>query len=138
MEKSAGIILFRRDGDGVRFLLIKNAAHGHWDFPKGHIDPGEDEMQAARRETREECGIDVLEIVPDSREVIRYKVGAKPKEVAYFLAETQTENVTLSDEHADWRWATLDEALGLVQFDNARRLLNAAADRLFRQRPGSH
>ena len=85
-------------------------------------------MQAARRETREECGIDALEIVPDFREVIHYKIGANPKEVAYFLAETQTENVTLSDEHDDWRWATLDEALGLVQFDNTRHLLTAAVD----------
>ena len=130
LEKSAGIILFRREGDAVRFLLLKNAAHGHWDFPKGHIDPGEDEMQAARRETREECGIDALEIVPGFCEVIRYKVGANPKEVAYFLAEAQAEGVALSDEHTDWRWATLDEALHLVQFDNTRHLLIAAARRM--------
>ena len=127
LEKSAGIILFRRDGDALRFLLIKNAAHGHWDFPKGHIDPGENEMQAALRETREECGIDALEFVPGFREVITYMVGENDKEVAYFLAEAQTEKVTLSDEHTDWRWAALDDALDFVRFDNARRLLIAAS-----------
>ncbi len=127
LEKSAGIILFRRNGNAVRFLLIKNAAHGHWDFPKGHIDPGEDEMQAALRETREECGIAALEIVPDFREVITYKVGANQKEVAYFLAEAKTEDITLSDEHTDWRWAMLDEALDFVQFHNARHLLTVAS-----------
>jgi predicted NUDIX family NTP pyrophosphohydrolase len=64
---SAGLVLYRRREDllGVRLevLLVhpggpywakKDA--GSWSIPKGEIDPGEDALQAARREFREETG----------------------------------------------------------------------------------
>ncbi len=130
MEKSAGLILFRREKGEVLFLLIKNAEHGHWDFPKGHIDEGEDEISAALRETREECGIAEPRLLPGFREVIGYTVKSGPKEAVYFLAESPTDRVALSSEHTDYRWLPLRKALSLVGFENARRLLSAAADRL--------
>lgn len=49
---SAGAIVFR--GDTV--LMIR--AGSRWSFPKGHLEPGETASQAAKRETREETGID--------------------------------------------------------------------------------
>ena len=128
MERSAGIIIFRREEGGVQFLLIKNAAHGHWDFPKGHIDAGEDEMQAALREAREEAALKELKIIPDFRQTIHYEVKSKPKTVVYFLAETRPDTqVKLSAEHTEHRWLPLVPVLNILQFDNARRLLIEAA-----------
>ena len=45
------------------FLLMK---HPHrWDLPKGHMDPGESELQCALRELEEETGIAAADIEID-------------------------------------------------------------------------
>jgi 8-oxo-dGTP pyrophosphatase MutT (NUDIX family) len=43
---------------GNRFLLVQERKHGHpWYLPAGRVDPGEDFVIAAQRETLEEAGI---------------------------------------------------------------------------------
>jgi predicted NUDIX family NTP pyrophosphohydrolase len=72
VEHSAGVLLYRRRGDGVEVLLghmggpfwaRKDA--GAWTIPKGGCDPGEEPIAAAMREFREEFGTEV-----PSRELI--------------------------------------------------------------------
>jgi len=60
---SAGILLYRRDPDGVRVLLAHPGGPfwvsrdaGHWTVPKGEAKPGEDMFDVARREFLEETG----------------------------------------------------------------------------------
>jgi len=129
--KSCGFIVFRRGPDAPLFLLIRSAAHGHWDFPKGHLDPGEDETTCALRELKEEAGIASIKTLPHFREQTHYSVSRGnqtfPKEVTYFLGEAQDGSVSVSGEHSEYTWASLERALGLVQFDNSRRLLSKAA-----------
>ncbi len=129
--KSSGFITFRRTPAGPLFLLMRSAAYRHWDFPKGHIAPNEDEMACALRELREESGIRSLKPLTGFRKTIRYRVREKgkdaPKQVVYFLGETQEDSVRLSPEHSEYRWAPLEEAITLVQFGNSRRLLKQAA-----------
>jgi 8-oxo-dGTP pyrophosphatase MutT (NUDIX family) len=57
-ERSAGAVIFSFDSvlGKIEYLLLNYAA-GHWDFPKGNIENGEDEIQTARREIQEETGI---------------------------------------------------------------------------------
>ncbi|MEW6722749.1 MAG: NUDIX domain-containing protein, partial [Candidatus Micrarchaeota archaeon] len=50
-EKSCGIILFR-EGEKRLYLLL-HYEEGHWDFPKGHVEAGESEHEAASREAVE-------------------------------------------------------------------------------------
>jgi len=61
--RSAGILLYRRDPDGVRLLLVhpggpfwRDRDQGAWMIPKGLIEPGEDPLAAALREFEEELG----------------------------------------------------------------------------------
>lgn len=63
-KRSAGVMLYHRDADGVRVLLVhpggpfwRNKDIGAWQIPKGQIEPGEDSEAAARREVREELGV---------------------------------------------------------------------------------
>ena len=62
-KHSAGILLFRRDGDGIEVLLVhpggpfwKRRDEGAWSIPKGEIEPGEQAVAAALRELGEELG----------------------------------------------------------------------------------
>lgn len=61
-KPAAAVLLEREDGATVRILLLRRAVEpgaGSWDLPAGYLDPGESFETAARRETREEAGIEV-------------------------------------------------------------------------------
>lgn len=63
MRRSAGLLLFRRDADAIRYLLVhpggpfwKNKDAGAWSIPKGEVEGDEDQRAAALREFEEETG----------------------------------------------------------------------------------
>lgn len=66
-DRRAAVAVVARDGDaGGELLFIRRAEHpldpwsGHMAFPGGMVDPGDaDPLAAARRETREELGLDL-------------------------------------------------------------------------------
>jgi predicted NUDIX family NTP pyrophosphohydrolase len=66
-ETSAGLLVFRRSpGSGAEFLLVhpggpfwRNKDDGAWSVPKGLVNEGEDHLDAAVREFREEVGLSV-------------------------------------------------------------------------------
>ena len=75
MEKSCGIVLFYSD----EFLIIQhsnesNELKGHWDFPKGHVEDNESELETAVRELQEETGIDDFKLIKNFRQKITYDV----------------------------------------------------------------
>jgi 8-oxo-dGTP pyrophosphatase MutT (NUDIX family) len=119
MDKlSCGIVLARSTNDGYVTLLLR--AYHHWDFPKGLQEAGEEPMQAALRELREETGIAAVEFEWGERcmETGPYSRG---KTARYYLARTDEENVVLGPspdtgepEHHEWRWVSFDEAYDLA------------------------
>ena len=65
-QRSAGILLYRRAGAQVEFFLVHPGGpfwarkdDGAWSIPKGLYEPGEDPLDAAKREFEEETGIAV-------------------------------------------------------------------------------
>ena len=103
---------------------------GHWDFPKGHMEEGEEEHETANRELLEETGIADIEFVENFRETIdyRYQKEGKPshKQVIFFLAKTELEDIRISHEHLDYNWLPYDKAIEKLTFDNAKNLLKKA------------
>ncbi len=126
MEKSAGIIICRKDADELKFLLLHYQA-GHWDFPKGHVEKGETDIQAAIRETKEETGISDIRIVEGFNEKISYfyrRDGkAVFKEVVFFLGESKTSDVKISFEHIGFEWLNYDDSMARLTFKNSREML---------------
>jgi bis(5'-nucleosidyl)-tetraphosphatase len=126
-EISAGVVLFRISRQREYLLLDYGA---HWDFPKGHIEAGEDPETTAARELQEETGIRDARFISGFKESMRYfyrKAGeGMLKVVIYFLAESPTGNVTLSSEHSGYLWLPYEEALKRLTFKNARELLAKA------------
>jgi 8-oxo-dGTP pyrophosphatase MutT (NUDIX family) len=61
INTAGGIVL----GDHGTVALVKSVNSGSWLFPKGKIEEGETDEQAARREIAEETGITDLEYLDD-------------------------------------------------------------------------
>lgn len=124
-EKSAGAVVFRR-GAALEFLLIFS---NYWEFPKGLVEPAESEMTAAVREAREETGLD-LQLTPGFRQELNYFYrrgdALVKKQVVYFLAQAREEDVQLSSEHCQFKWASFEDALASLQYENSREILRKA------------
>ena len=59
---SCGTLLYRDGPKGLEVLLVHPSGNYNrgkpWSIPKGRPDPGESDEEAARRETREETGVE--------------------------------------------------------------------------------
>lgn len=115
---SAGAVVVRETGQGPRFLLLR--AYNHWDFPKGLVENGEEPLEAAIREVREETTIEDLRFPWGDRhtETGPYSRG---KTARYYLAKTDTTQVSLpanpesgKPEHNEYRWADYNQAMRMV------------------------
>lgn len=116
--RAAGAVVFRRTERGIRILVLR--AYKNWDFPKGTVDPGEDQLHAAKREIAEETGLTALDTPfgEEHRETLPYSGN---KIARYYLAETEEHEIELPvspelgrPEHHEYRWVTFDEAEDLL------------------------
>ena len=78
-EKSVGAVVFRREAGKVLYLLLQYRSW-QWDFPKGHIEQGENEQQTLRREILEETGISEISILSNFRQSAWYFYRARGNE----------------------------------------------------------
>src|SRR5436305_8975308 len=79
-EYSAGGVVFRA-APGAKdweIVAVQRARHGDWSLPKGHIEQGETQEQAALREVKEETGLDarILHSLGEVQYFYRDKKGA--------------------------------------------------------------
>ena len=124
-EVSAGAVLYTRVNGQVRYLLVLEKP-GHFGFPKGHLEQGETEIDAALREIREECGIEAT-LRTEFRQVLTYPVRGHSKDNIYFTACYRDQIPRLMNTEVDGvLLVTFEKALELLTFDNSRQLLRNA------------
>jgi len=128
-ERSAGAIVVHRSDSKIEYLILHYPA-GHWDFPKGNVEKGESELDAAIREIGEETGLSDLKFINGFKKMIQYyyRKGDQlvKKTVTFYLAESKTKDVKISFEHQGYVWLPIDEALAKVTYQNARNVLKEA------------
>jgi bis(5'-nucleosidyl)-tetraphosphatase len=111
--KSCGFILFQgnRTHPQKTFLLMKHL--DRYDLPKGHIEPGESDLECALREMNEETGIPIsaVQVEPDFQYRSTYYPQSKrlnneivEKTLIIFLGWVDSPNVITSSEHLGSEW----------------------------------
>ena len=116
---SAGVILKR----GGKYLLIKNF-RGEWGFPKGHVEEGEREEDAAIRECLEETGIKA-KLTGDEPQAIEYPIKkGGSKKVIYFPAEYVSGEFIQNDEVETIAWLSFEEAYDRLTFNDTKEFFN--------------
>ena len=111
-------------------VIVKVVPEMRWQLPKGVIDEGETNEEAALREVREEAGVDakIVELIETSEywftaerdgEMRRYH-----KFVHFFLMEYLGGNVEDHDhEVAEARWVTVEDAIRMLAFKSERDIV---------------
>ena len=106
--KSCGVLVVK--GKPIQeFLLMRHV--DRWDLPKGHVDPGESEIQCALRELVEETGItpDAIDLDPSFRFVLKYRVldglgRVRDKSLVIFLGHLLRDVEIQLTEHIGYEW----------------------------------
>jgi 8-oxo-dGTP pyrophosphatase MutT (NUDIX family) len=133
-EFSAGGVVVR-DGECIVIVPTRRAADGSkvLALPKGHPEHGESAADAARREVREEAGVEtrVMEKLGDVR--YWYTRGGRriAKVVSFFLLEYVSGEVEDHDrEVEDARWLALEQAASELTYEGERDMAARALSRL--------
>ena len=126
--KSCGFVAYKQIGNEKYYLIIKSL-NGDVGFPKGHMEPGESELETAIRELKEETGIDV-NVVQGFRRQIEYELRRMPdtiKQSVYFLGECVSDNIVRQEaEVTEAGFVSYEDALKLLTFEETKNILEDA------------
>ncbi len=98
-----------------RLLLLKRSDSNCWGLPGGAMEPGEAVESAAKRETREEAGLEVGEmslfgVFSGPELYYKYPNGDEVYNVTIvYLSRDWRGEVALNEEHTQWDWFAVDE-----------------------------
>ncbi|MDN4606997.1 NUDIX hydrolase [Sporosarcina highlanderae] len=116
-------------------LLVKERRGGHWVFPGGQVEVGENLMDGVIREVKEESGIDVIvsHLVGVYSNTATYEghsgVKIVPTKVMFdFVCQPIGGALTTSDETSDSRWVNKEDVLDMVTAPALRTRYQAYLD----------
>lgn len=132
---SAGGVAFRSNNSAAEVAIVSVNPSRRWQLPKGLIDAGETEAQAALREVREEAGLECALL--EKIETVEYwYVGTENgkrvryhKFVHFFLLKYVAGDVTDHDhEIVEARWVSAVEAIEMLAFKSEKDVVGKASE----------
>ena len=123
----------------VETLLLKRVRsfNGQWCQVAGGIESGETAWQAALREIREET-----QLVPETLysadllerfyEIEKDAIWIAPVFVAFVKPDAE---VSINEEHSDYRWMSFRKALSILPFPGQREILRRVQESFVRRKP---
>ncbi|KAK1442693.1 nucleoside triphosphate pyrophosphohydrolase like protein [Babesia gibsoni] len=140
MVRAAGIILYLLENASkeAKYLLLKASNKPyHWTPPKGRLDPGENYVETAYRETWEECGVpkDLIQMDDTYKEVLHYTAHGKAKECVYYLGKLMKPDaaIKLSHEHTEYAWVPVSKIGEYCDKESLRSMIMKADDHIKQQ-----
>lgn len=106
--------------DDDRVLLMQRAKNdsyrpGAWELPGGKVDKGETPMKALHREVDEETGLRIkkypLLLLENRTKILEGKNAGRTYVGLFYAARRLGGGLTVSDEHNDARWESVERAL---------------------------
>lgn len=134
MELAYGVVpLQLREGKWYTFIIHRTKSGGFWEFPKGHMNEGETQLEAAERELREETGLKLVYVLHKEPliEAYTYEIDGdtRHKQVIYYLGMVQGDISLQQEEVDDGKWIPLGDAINQVTYESSqnicRRVLEA-------------
>jgi 8-oxo-dGTP pyrophosphatase MutT (NUDIX family) len=132
-EKSAGGVVYKKEGGKIYIALVAVKDGSVWTFPKGLIDKNEDPKICALREVKEEAGVNATIVDEIAKQEYWYVLeGIKRKKtVYYYLMEYVSGDVKDHDwEVKDAKWISLEDAEGMLKYKGDKQIIQKVKERL--------
>ena len=134
IQRSAGGVLYQEREGQMWIVLIATRGGTVWGLPKGLLEKGEQPLQAALREVREESGLKGESVADLSYIEYWYRDADSKvlyhKFVHYFLLRYASGDVADRGWEVDEaRWFSIDGALEAISYENERQVLLRARER---------
>lgn len=119
---AAGAILWRKEKDSLKVLLIHRGRYDDWSWPKGKLDKGEGISEAAVREIKEETGLKIA-LGPKLFES-KYALANGSKKVVHYWSAKVTDSAlknqkfTPDEEVSSFKWVSVSEARKLLSYEH--------------------
>lgn len=119
---AAGAILWRKEKNTLKVLLIHRGRYDDWSWPKGKLDKGEGISEAAVREIKEETGIKIS-LGPKLFESKYTLANGSKKIVHYWSAKVsdsalKNQKFTPDEEVSSFKWVTVSEAKKMLTYEH--------------------
>ena len=124
------VLPYKKEGFDLLFCIFKRKDVNIWQFVAGGGEDGETLIETAIRETYEETGIisdDFIQLksmtyapvghFSEKSQVLWGKETIVVPIYTFAVLCKSTANVTISDEHTNFKWCSFDEAMQLLHFD---------------------
>lgn len=128
-EQLAGALVFAQKDQKIHLALLKDFTY-KWTLPKGHINDNEKEKAAAKREVKEELGLDVTIL----HKIDEFDYLASPpdgnqtmKHVVYFLAQAEYGPLQIGKSKGlrEAKWYAIEEVQKLLIYREIREIISA-------------
>jgi 8-oxo-dGTP pyrophosphatase MutT (NUDIX family) len=137
-EKSVGVIVFRYNPNEkeVQYLVLYSRGT-YWNFPKGKMDAGENEIQTAKRELAEETNVKNVQIIKGWRQQTQFffkeeRNGKKElikKDFILYLAKMPKGaevKVMENHRHNGYAWLNVNVASKYLKFKKMKEIIKEA------------
>jgi 8-oxo-dGTP pyrophosphatase MutT (NUDIX family) len=123
--RAAGGVPWRRRDDGdIEVLLVHRPRHRDWTFPKGKVEEGETDEQAALREVEEETGLR-CSLGAELASTSYTDSKLRPKTVRYWALEAAAGDAAPRDEVDEVAWLPPHEAAERLSYRRDRDVLHS-------------
>lgn len=137
-DSSFGVVaVYRTPEKQFEVFLIRHRAGGHWGFPKGHANEGEEPFEAAIRELKEETSLQIKSELLSQQVLVEQYVFHLDQEciqktVQYFIGEVTCRDVAKIDpsEVMEGKWVEINQAPMHLTFEESKRICREAAQLL--------
>ena len=127
-------------GPGNKIIVVSQNGNS-WSLPKGHLDPGENEEEAATREIFEESGIQDVKIIEKLGEYERGRIGPdgqgevleQMKHITIFLCITNQEALQPIDpENPAAEWLAIQDVADRLTHPKDKEFFHSVTPKLLR------
>lgn len=118
--------------DENKIFLMESPKWNAWIVPGGKVEDGETEVEALKREIKEELGIEITDIVKVGEKIKEPSGDFKDKETRFifkdFFCLACSTDIIPNEEISNHGWFSIDEALDLNLLDTTRKFVEQFRD----------
>jgi 8-oxo-dGTP diphosphatase len=127
LVRAGGGAVWRRGSAGLEVVLVHRPHYDDWTLPKGKVDPGETDEDAARREVEEEASV-AVDLGPELPAVHYVDHKGRPKVARYWAVTVRSGSVGPDNEIDRAEWFAWAEARALLSYDRDRPVLDGLVE----------